>query len=761
MKRLLPCLALTLILSSATAADVDSQQPQTFAVTLDSAVHGSFSVDPALPRDGRYPAGTVVTVTTKPNADYTLDAGYYSVPGRWGSMYHESMTPTFKVTIDRDKHIGASFIEESQVAHLDVRHNIVYAQPGVKPLKYDVFSPKGAKNLPIIVIIHGGGWTTNNEDVMRGLARELTRGGKFVACSIDYRWLGKADGDATPNTMANLIEDCYGAIAHIMQHAADYGGDPTRIGVTGDSAGGHLSASVSLMVERIGERGFGRESGVFEFKPTYIPAGKTVAQLRTDMLTAIRAAAPSYGVFEGQWLKADAENPAADESWNRAIMPLHSIPPASVRSVPQYLTRGTKDPLISDKMNADFMAALVAKGQRVQYVQIGGAQHAFFDWKPDALTQSTFYEYGVYYAAEMKAFFASVLYPDESVAAAKRTGRFTYKRGVNISHWLSQNNEARPYAANWFDEEDVAWIAAQGFDHIRYPIDGREWLRPDGSLDDAKIAPFERALAWTRSHGLGAILDMHFLPGASFDPGKEDKRVFTDTALQENVADLWRRAAKRFAAAGPELRFELLNEPIAEDNRQLNPFNLRMLRAIRESNPSRVVYITSNLYGSFSTVNDLEVPKDPNVAVTLHTYAPFVFTHQRASWARFPAEMPLVRFPGKVPDLSAHVPADHFAAKEFGTELTVAAIDAEFEKIAAWAREHTIGQEIHIGEFGVYRPADDDSKRNYISAVVHAAERHGFGWAVWDYQGGFAVRDPDGSATPILEGLFAHRRARK
>ena len=346
--------------------------------------------------------------------------------------------------------------------------------------------------------------------------------------------------------------------------------------------------------------------------------------------------------------------------------------------------------------------------------------------------------------------------------AAEQTARtFTFKRGVNISHWLSQNAGARPYAADWFDQEDVAWIAAQGFDHIRYPIDGREWLKPDGSLDEAKIVPFDRALEWTRARGLGAILDMHFLPGASFDPGKEDVRVFTDPALQEKCADLWRRVAQRFASAGPELRFELLNEPIAKDNRQLNPFNARMLAAVRESNPTRVVYITSNMYGSFTTTKDLEVPADPNVAVTLHYYLPFVFTHQRASWARFPADMPPVRFPGKVPDLSKHIPADHFAASSSGTELTVADLDADFDKVAAWAREHARGHEIHIGEFGVYRPADADSKRAYLSALVGAAERNGFGWAVWDYQGGFAVRDQNGNPTPILEGLFARRGERK
>jgi acetyl esterase/lipase len=409
MKKFLPRITSTLVVSAFILQAASSLAADSFAVTINEPVNGRLTLSPTLPTDGRYPAGTVVSVSTQPDPGFTLDAGYYSVPGRWGAMYHESMTPEFKVVIDRDKHIGASFIAESEVAHIEVRHNVLYAQPGKKPLHYDVFSPKGAKNLPVIVIIHGGGWSTNNEDVMRGLARELTRGGKFVAVSIDYRWAGKADGDAVSNTMPNLIEDCYGAIAHIMVHAASYGGDPTRIGVTGDSAGGHLSASVALMTGRIGSRGFGREPGVFEFKPSYVPPGKSIDEIRREMSAAIRAAAPSYGVFAGDWLKADPENPATEPSWDRAVQPLHAIPRVAERAVPQYLTRGTRDPLITDAMVTEFMDALVKAGQRVEYVQVGGAEHAFFDWKPDARTKATFDLYGVYHAAGMKAFFESVL----------------------------------------------------------------------------------------------------------------------------------------------------------------------------------------------------------------------------------------------------------------------------------------------------------------------------------------------------------------
>jgi acetyl esterase len=395
----------------ASLASTPSFAADAFTVKLDPPVNGKFQVSPSLPADGKYPAGTVVTVTTTPDAGYTFDSGYFSVPGRWGAMYYESMTPKFTVKVDKDMSIGASFIEKSAVDHVTVKQDIVYAKPGVKTLKYDVFTPKGAKApLPIVVIIHGGGWVTNDENIMRGLARELTRGGKFVVASIDYRWGGKEDGDAQPNTMANLIEDVFGAVAHIMEHAKEYGGDATRIVLTGDSAGGHLSASGSLMVHKIGERGFGREAGVFEFKPSYLPKGKSVADVRKDMLAAIKAAAPTYGVFGGPFLNHYSEDPKADDSWKAAIAPIMHIPKASERPVPQYLIRGTADMLIQDEMCRTFMDALVKQGQRVQYVQVGGAGHAFFDWKPDAATKATFKQYGVYYAAEMKAFFESVVY---------------------------------------------------------------------------------------------------------------------------------------------------------------------------------------------------------------------------------------------------------------------------------------------------------------------------------------------------------------
>jgi acetyl esterase/lipase len=398
-----------LSLAVVTSAQAQPGPAQSFTVTVVPPTHGKVELRPALPADGKYAAGTVVTLHTTPDPGYVLDSAWYSVPGQFGQMYHEGMTQDFQVTIDQDKRVGASFIEADAVKDLVVTNNVVYAKPGVKPLKYDVFSPKGAHGLPIIVIIHGGGWTANDEDVMRGLARELAKGGQFVVFSMDYRWGGTADGDATGNTMADLIDDVFGGLAHIAEHAAQYGGDPTRIGVTGDSAGGHLAAVASLMTNMIGSRGFGKEPGVFEFMPSYLPNGKSAEQVRDELMKAIKAGAPSYGVFSAQMLNPYSDAHTNDPEWKEAIAPLSHIPQASERAVPQFLTRGTRDPLIKDEAVKAFVDALVEAGQRAEYIQIGGASHAFFDWKPDERTKATFEKYGVYYAAAMKNFFLSVL----------------------------------------------------------------------------------------------------------------------------------------------------------------------------------------------------------------------------------------------------------------------------------------------------------------------------------------------------------------
>ncbi len=341
-----------------------------------------------------------------------------------------------------------------------------------------------------------------------------------------------------------------------------------------------------------------------------------------------------------------------------------------------------------------------------------------------------------------------------ATAAAVPARAPTFKRGISIGHWLAKMHDGEPYGAPSFSRNDVVWIAQRGFDHIRLPVDGRLWWLADGSLDEAKVAPFVQALEWARESGMGAVLDMHFLPSGAYDPNSQDLAVFTDAASRRKASTFWNRIARRFAREGPYLRFELINEPMAPRNEQLNTLNAALLAAIRESDRERVVYVTSNQSSAFATLDELAIPDDPKVAMLVHYDEPAVFTHQRASWKLCPPDMPLVLFPGKVPDMSGFVPPGHFAAKASLTELKAEDVDAAFAEAAAWLARHAPGKEVYLGEFGVYEAAPAESRRTYIATVRAAAERHGWGWAVWDYRSSFAVRAPDGTPTPVLEGLF-------
>ncbi len=97
----------------------------------------------------------------------------------------------------------------------------------------DVFTPEHATApLPLVVWIHGGGWAVGDKNGCPALPL-LSHG--FVVASLNYRLTDVAPFPAQ-------IQDCKGAVRFLRAHAAEYHIDPTRIGVWGESAGGHLVA---------------------------------------------------------------------------------------------------------------------------------------------------------------------------------------------------------------------------------------------------------------------------------------------------------------------------------------------------------------------------------------------------------------------------------------------------------------------------------------------------------------------------------------
>lgn len=104
-----------------------------------------------------------------------------------------------------------------------------------RSVRLRLYKPSAAKNLPVILFIHGGGWVAGNLDTHDNLARYLCQKAEAVTVSVDY--------SLSPEAKFPLpLEQCYDALLWVQEHLA-----PTQLAVVGDSAGGTMAAALCLL----------------------------------------------------------------------------------------------------------------------------------------------------------------------------------------------------------------------------------------------------------------------------------------------------------------------------------------------------------------------------------------------------------------------------------------------------------------------------------------------------------------------------------
>lgn len=113
------------------------------------------------------------------------------------------------------------------------------------PLAARLYAAKSDEPLPIVVYFHGGGWVLGDIDSHDKGVRAITDAARCMSISIDYR-------RAPEHPFPAAAEDCFAALCWIAENAASLGGDPRRIAVAGDSAGGNLAAVCALMARDAG-----------------------------------------------------------------------------------------------------------------------------------------------------------------------------------------------------------------------------------------------------------------------------------------------------------------------------------------------------------------------------------------------------------------------------------------------------------------------------------------------------------------------------
>lgn len=201
---------------------------------------------------------------------------------------------------------------------VEVTEGIVYASHGGKELELDLALPAGAGGSgsgeslrPAIVFIHGGAWRQGSREGYREAIRLAARLG-YVAITVSYRF-------APEHTWPAQWEDVRAAVLCLRGHAEEYRVDPHRIGVTGASAGGHLSlmlgtypdgkkgeeARVQAVVNYFGPADLGRDhyaewvKGVIRDLVGGEPSEKPGVYREASPLSHVSAGDPSVLTFQG------------------------------------------------------------------------------------------------------------------------------------------------------------------------------------------------------------------------------------------------------------------------------------------------------------------------------------------------------------------------------------------------------------------------------------------------------------------------------
>lgn len=215
-----------------------------------------------------------------------------------------------------------------------------------------------ADGLPVIVYIHGGGWVIADLDTYDASCRGLANQTGAIVVSVEYR-------HAPEHPFPAAHDDVLAATRWVLANAADLGGDPFRVAIAGESAGGNMAAATSMaLVAEAGPRPV--------FQLLVYPVTSTA--MDTPSYSEAADAKPLYSAFMG-WFFGRTIHSTADLSDGR--LDLLSCPDEALRELPPTLviTAG-RDPL-RDEGEA-FAERLREAGVAVQATRYEGMPHEFF-----------------------------------------------------------------------------------------------------------------------------------------------------------------------------------------------------------------------------------------------------------------------------------------------------------------------------------------------------------------------------------------------
>ena len=321
-------------------------------------------------------------------------------------------------------------------------------------------------------------------------------------------------------------------------------------------------------------------------------------------------------------------------------------------------------------------------------------------------------------------------------------GGKVYLRGVNLGAWLMMEgyflhgrnfgehifkrefawangqkelkNFTRLYRKHFLTYQDIKRIKKQGANCVRIPFNHR-------IISQEKDFHFlDNVIKWCKRENIWAILDLHAAPGAQNPDWHSDSdgqaRLWKEKRFQKQYLAVWRRIAKRYKNETTIAGYDVLNEPVVKNPKNLSKFYQRVVREIRKIDKDHIVFLEANDYGQ--QLRPLGKPWDKNIAYSIHVYQPINFSFNF---------QPHLKYPGRID-------GKHWDAKQIYNYI------APYHELAEkWQVP------IFVGEFGInYRSPRYYGELRYLRDVLECFKKFGFHWTYWTYKAVAGGLYPDG-----------------
>lgn len=333
----------------------------------------------------------------------------------------------------------------------------------------------------------------------------------------------------------------------------------------------------------------------------------------------------------------------------------------------------------------------------------------------------------------------------------------TLNRGINFTNWLEEA-DGKFTGEFEFGESDVKLVSESGFKSLRLPIDldlyvaNRDEFLGDTTgkvelvMDDSLFIVLDAFVEWTKKYNMSFVIDYH-----EYD-NSYNKESANDQQYLKMMAGVWKAVAKHYADSDrDDIYFELLNEPdMTYGKVPAATWTIAaqgMIDAIRSVDTKHTIIFGDAQWYAISLLVKRTPFTDDNIVYAIHSYDPFIFTHQGASWTDH-ATIHGVEFPYDPANWSEY-------SADFGVNASTPSgsknllknyyktgskdyIMSVVLKAKQWAVENQVP--LVWNEFGAYGvKSSHQSTLNYLTAVREICDTLEIAWQHWGYAGGFGL----------------------